>query len=213
MLTPSTRSPGDRVLTMAASRPPDPAQESRTTSFVVPKNPLRPPLTRSSMPANSGPRWLIIWRDPASRTADGREVGPGIRRFVSKRFTGASGHWVEGVNPTVPAPGARSACQGVILIESRIPWTSAAYGARVPAFSGASITSRWPPSSGILATTTRRLPASRPRRRRLHCPTDCSTNRLTDPGLAPASTEDSHSYIRRHVEIGRDGQARSAWPG
>src|SRR5450755_4737302 len=39
------------------------------------------------MAANSGPRWLIIWRAPASRTLGGRAVGPGIRRLGSKRFT------------------------------------------------------------------------------------------------------------------------------
>ena len=36
---------------------------------------------------NSSPRWLTIWRPPASRTDGGRAVGPGMRRFGSKRLT------------------------------------------------------------------------------------------------------------------------------
>src|SRR5439155_1721855 len=87
MLTPRTLSPGESVLTIAASSPPVPALERSTMSFAVPKNVRSPPTIRSCIAANSGPRWLIIWRAPASRTADGRDVGPGIRRFVSKRFT------------------------------------------------------------------------------------------------------------------------------
>src|SRR6478736_2084364 len=45
---------------------------------------------RSSIAANSGPRWLIIWRAPASRTDGGSPVGPGMRRLGSKRSTGKS---------------------------------------------------------------------------------------------------------------------------
>ena len=45
---------------------------------------------RSSIAANSGPRWLIIWRAPAWRTDGGRAVGPGIRRLGSKRSTGST---------------------------------------------------------------------------------------------------------------------------
>src|SRR6186997_801352 len=87
MLTPRTRSPGDRVLTTAASRPPDPAVEIIATSEVVPKYGFIPSRMRASIAANSGPRWLIIWRAPAVRTLAGSAVGPGIRRFGSKRST------------------------------------------------------------------------------------------------------------------------------
>src|SRR4029079_14589629 len=41
--------------------------------------------SRSSSSRNSGPRWLIICRPPASLTDGGSEVGPGMRRFGSKR--------------------------------------------------------------------------------------------------------------------------------
>ena len=88
MLTPSTRSPGESVLTIAASSPPEPAVEIIATSEVVPKNGFIPSRMRPSIAANSGPRWLIIWRAPASRTEGGRAVGPGMRRLGSKRSTG-----------------------------------------------------------------------------------------------------------------------------
>ena len=60
------------------------------TSLVVPKYGLMPSRIRASIAANSGPRWLIIWRAPASRTLGGSAVGPGIRRLGSKRSTGSS---------------------------------------------------------------------------------------------------------------------------
>src|SRR4051794_7580802 len=88
--TPRTRSPGESVFTTAASRPPDPAHVSIATSPVVPKNGFIPSRIRASIAANSGPRWLIIWRPPASRTDGGRAVGPGILRFGSKRSTNGS---------------------------------------------------------------------------------------------------------------------------
>ena len=56
-------------------------------SAVVPKYGFIPVRIRSSIAANSGPRWLIIWRAPASRTLGGRPVGPGMRRLGSKRST------------------------------------------------------------------------------------------------------------------------------
>src|SRR3954454_11267815 len=87
MDTPSTRSPGDSVFTIAASRAPVPAQVSMITSCRVPKNGFMPSLTRSRSALNSSPRWLTIWRAPASRTDGGRAVGPGIRRLGSKRVT------------------------------------------------------------------------------------------------------------------------------
>src|SRR6478735_9756475 len=86
--TPRTRSPGESVLTIAASRPPLPAHVSIAMSPAVPKNGFMPVRIRSSIAANSGPRWLIIWRPPAVRTDGGRAVGPGIRRLGSKRSTG-----------------------------------------------------------------------------------------------------------------------------
>ena len=59
-------------------------------SLVVPKYGFIPVRIRPSIAANSGPRWLIIWRAPASRTLGGRAVGPGMRRLGSKRSTGTS---------------------------------------------------------------------------------------------------------------------------
>src|SRR3954447_592424 len=56
---------------------------------------------RSSIAANSGPRWLIIWRAPASRTLGGRPVGPGIRRLGSKRSTGTSSDGVRTGRPRI----------------------------------------------------------------------------------------------------------------
>src|SRR5207244_8303227 len=79
------------ALTIAASRPPEPAQVSIATSPFVPKKGFMPSRIRASIAANSGPRWLIIWRPPASRTEGGRAVGPGIRRLGSKRSTGSPG--------------------------------------------------------------------------------------------------------------------------
>src|SRR3989337_1027342 len=96
MLTPRTRSPGDRVLTTGASSPPEPADEIIATSDVVPKNGFMPSRMRPSIAANSGPRWLIIWRAPASRTVGGRAVGAGMRRLGSKRSTGALLGWTGG---------------------------------------------------------------------------------------------------------------------
>src|SRR5438034_1164764 len=90
--TARTRSPGDSVLTIAVSSPPEPAEVSIATSLVVPKNGFIPSRIRASIAANSGPRWLIIWRAPASRTDGGRAVGPGIRRLGSKRSTAVS--WI-----------------------------------------------------------------------------------------------------------------------
>ena len=54
--TPRTLSPGDIVLTTAASSPPEPAVVIIATSEVVPKNGFMPVRIRSSIAANSGPR-------------------------------------------------------------------------------------------------------------------------------------------------------------
>src|SRR5260221_6121673 len=94
--TPSTRSPGDRTLTTAASRPPVPAHDRIPMSPAVPKYGFMPAWIRARIAAKSGLRWLIICRPPTSRTLGGRPVGPGIRRLGSKRDTGASGDQVEG---------------------------------------------------------------------------------------------------------------------
>ncbi len=63
-----------------------PAQVSMITSAEVPKYGFMPSLTRSRSALNSSPRWLTIWRPPASRTDGGRAVGPGMRRFGSNRL-------------------------------------------------------------------------------------------------------------------------------
>src|ERR1700690_2050968 len=57
--------------------------------------------------ANSGPRWLTIWRAPASRTASGSEVGPGMRRFGSKRVTGFT--WLRSGRRRMLGPAAETA--------------------------------------------------------------------------------------------------------
>src|SRR5262245_46161172 len=87
IVTASTGSPGDSVLTIAASSPPVPAQVRRMTSWRVPKEGFIASGTRPRSALNSSPRWLTIWRPPASRTEGGRAVGPGIRRLGSKRVT------------------------------------------------------------------------------------------------------------------------------
>src|SRR5687768_278902 len=38
-------------------------------------------MMRFCMSANSGPRWLIIWRDSSASVSSGQAVGPGMRRF------------------------------------------------------------------------------------------------------------------------------------
>ena len=91
--TATTRSPGERTFTTAVSRAPVPAAVSRRMSARVPKNGRMRRTIRSMSAANSGPRWLIICRPPASMTVGGRAVGPGIRRFCSKRGTGRPPAW------------------------------------------------------------------------------------------------------------------------
>src|SRR5581483_2327960 len=80
--THSMRSPGESVLTTAASIAPVPADVSVRTSFFVSKSDWSPLVMRAIISANSGPRWLIIWRDMACRTSSGQGVGPGMRRFT-----------------------------------------------------------------------------------------------------------------------------------
>ena len=77
---------------MADSRPPVPAAVTIRTSFSVRKKVFRRAMMLFWRTANSGPRWLTIWRAPASRTASGSDVGPGMRRLASKRFTGSTSY-------------------------------------------------------------------------------------------------------------------------
>ncbi|MBA7715622.1 hypothetical protein ES703_124675 [subsurface metagenome] len=58
--TDNTLSPGDRVLTMAASKPPVPEPVSRKTSFLVWNNCFSLAVTPFSICSNSLPRWFII---------------------------------------------------------------------------------------------------------------------------------------------------------
>ncbi len=66
---------------MAASSPPVPEEVRIMTSLVVWKNGRIPSLQRVTSSMNSGPRWPTIWSEPAWRTASGRGVGPGMRRY------------------------------------------------------------------------------------------------------------------------------------
>ena len=89
MDTDSTTSPGEIVLTTAASMPPVPAVVSIRTSCSVWNTRLRFSVILVLMSRNSGPRWLIIWRPMASKTSSGQGVGPGILRFNSASCNGA----------------------------------------------------------------------------------------------------------------------------
>ena len=83
MLTASTLSPGERVLTTAASMTPEPLQVRMRTSFSVARKGRSPSVTRSRMAPNSGPRWFIIWPLRESSTSGGQAVGPGIRKLTN----------------------------------------------------------------------------------------------------------------------------------
>jgi hypothetical protein len=76
----STRSPGERVLTRAASQAPVPDDGKATTGPVVPKIGLRPSRTARASEASSGPRWSIVGAASARRIRSGTLVGPGIWR-------------------------------------------------------------------------------------------------------------------------------------
>ncbi len=74
----STRSPGESVLTSAASHAPVPEAGKITTGRSVPNT---GPIERSMSPAsrtNSGPRWSMVARSIARSTRSGTLVGPGI---------------------------------------------------------------------------------------------------------------------------------------
>ncbi|MBA7476200.1 hypothetical protein ES707_11582 [subsurface metagenome] len=79
--TASTLSPGDKVLTTAASRPPVPDPVSRKTSFLVWNSCFSLSVTPFRIWANSEPRWFIICRLISLRTTSGQGVGPGMRRL------------------------------------------------------------------------------------------------------------------------------------
>src|SRR5919202_2235755 len=92
MLASSRRWPGPMVLATIDSRPPVPDAVRTMTSYCV-WNAHRSPATQSRRtPANCGPRWAIISRASASRTAGGSGVGPGVRRFRAA------------IAPTIPEP-------------------------------------------------------------------------------------------------------------
>src|SRR5919199_2193232 len=81
MLASSRRWPGPRVLATIDSRPPVPDAVRMTTSYCVWNAHCSPATHSRRTRANSGPRWAIISRASASRTAGGSGVGPGVRRF------------------------------------------------------------------------------------------------------------------------------------
>ena len=76
----STRSPGESVLTSAASHAPVPEAGKMMTGLSVLKTCFSP--ARTSWPSfwNSGPRWSIVARSIARSTRSGTFVGPGICR-------------------------------------------------------------------------------------------------------------------------------------
>ena len=76
----STASPGESVLTSAASHAPVPEAGKITTGPLVWKTRLRPVRTERPSVAKSGPRWSIVGSEIARSTRPGTSVGPGICR-------------------------------------------------------------------------------------------------------------------------------------
>ena len=76
----STRSPGDRVLTSAASHAPVPDDGYMTTFPAVPNSVFSRSRISSVSAANSGPRWSMVGRSIALSTRSGTLDGPGIWR-------------------------------------------------------------------------------------------------------------------------------------
>ena len=74
----STRTPGDSVLTSAASQAPVPDAGNSTTGCRVPITAAIPASTSRVSAANSGPRWSMVGAAIARRTRSGTLVGPGI---------------------------------------------------------------------------------------------------------------------------------------
>ena len=148
-------------------------------SLVVPKYGFMPDRIRPSIAANSGPRWLIIWRPPASRTLGGRAVGPGMRRLGSKRSTteppgmGDYRCLAYALMPgrTLRTGPSRRPTGDPIPMESIRPWTSpddqplAAADAPVAVALGVVVLALVTASPGVAAISTntlRRRPPVRP---------------------------------------------------
>src|SRR5512134_2316728 len=76
----NTRSPGESVLTSAASHAPVPEAGKITTGLLVLKTCFRPASTSLLNAWNSGPRWSTVALSIARSTRSGTLVGPGICR-------------------------------------------------------------------------------------------------------------------------------------
>ena len=76
----STWSPGESVLTSAASQAPVPEEGKMTTGCSVWKIVLMPASTRAPSSRKAGPRWSIVGMSIARRIRSGTLVGPGICR-------------------------------------------------------------------------------------------------------------------------------------
>src|SRR5438445_5838656 len=81
MLTESTLSRGESVLTTADSRPPVADALRIGTSLLVWNQSFSGSATREISAANSRPRWFTIGCATASRMSGGTGVGPGMRRL------------------------------------------------------------------------------------------------------------------------------------
>lgn len=76
----TTASPGESVLTSAASQAPVPDAGKTITGPLVLKTRLSPVRTDRLRSAKAGPRWSIVGSEIARRTRPGTSVGPGICR-------------------------------------------------------------------------------------------------------------------------------------
>ena len=79
----TTASPGESVLTSAASHAPVPEAGKMTTGPFVWKTRLRPVRTERPSSAKSGPRWSIVGSEIARSTRPGTSVGPGNLQEVA----------------------------------------------------------------------------------------------------------------------------------
>ena len=79
--TTSTSSPGEQMLTTAASRAPVPEAARMMTSPRVPISSASPARTRPNSASKAGVRWWRIGCAIAWRTSAGIGVGPGARRW------------------------------------------------------------------------------------------------------------------------------------
>src|SRR5690242_13393129 len=106
----STVSPGDKVLTRAASQAPVPDEGKMTTGSSVPKTCRSPGMMSRYRAANSGPRWSITGAAMARSTRSGTLVGPGIWRkwrpaCISELYEHDPGQASPGQASRRPAPG------------------------------------------------------------------------------------------------------------